>query len=35
MNISKEVKFMKAKEPIIGVLTIEKANVEKKKNMVE
>ena len=35
MNISKEVKFMKAKKPIVVVPTIAKANVEKKKNMAE
>ena len=33
MNISKEVKFVKAKELTIGTSTIEKANVEKKKNV--
>ena len=30
MNISKEVKFVKAKEPIVVASTVEKANVEKK-----
>ena len=35
MNISKEVKFVKAKEPIVVVPTIDKANVEKKKNMAD
>ena len=30
MNISKEVKFVKAKEPVIVAPTKEKANVEKK-----
>ena len=35
MNISKEVKFVKAKEPVIVTLTVEKANVEKKKNVTD
>ena len=35
VNISKEVKFVKAKEPIVVVPTIDKANVEKKKNMAD
>ena len=33
MNISKEVKFVKAKEPIIVAFTVKKANVEKKKDV--
>ena len=33
MNISKEVKFVKAKELMVVYSTIEKANVEKKKNV--
>ena len=33
MNISKEVKFVKAKEPVVVVPTVEKTNVEKKKNV--
>ena len=33
MNISKEVKFVKAKELIVVASTVEKANVEKKKNV--
>ena len=33
MNISKEVKFVKAKEPIVVAPTVEKAKVEKKKNV--
>ena len=33
MNISKEVKFVKAKEPIVVTSTVEKAKVEKKKNV--
>ena len=33
MNISKEVKFMKAKEPVVVAPTMEKAKVEKKKNV--
>ena len=35
MNISKEVKFMKAKKLVVVAPTIEKANVEKKKNMTD
>ena len=35
MNISKEVKFVKAKESVVVALTVEKAKVEKKKNMVD
>ena len=35
MNISKEVKSVKAKEPIVVVPTVDKANVEKKKNMAD
>ena len=35
MNISKEVKFVKAKEPVVVAPTVEKANVEKKKNVVD
>ena len=35
MNISKEVKFVKAKELTVGASTIEKANVEKKKNVAD
>ena len=33
VNISNEVKFVKAKEPIVVAFTVEKANVEKKKNV--
>ena len=33
MNISKEVKFVKAKEPVVVAPTVEKANAEKKKNV--
>ena len=33
MNISKEVKFVKAKEPVVVAPTVERANVEKKKNV--
>ena len=33
MNISKEVKFVKAKEPIVVTPTVEKAKVEKKKTV--
>ena len=35
VNISKEVKFVKAKEPIIVASTVEKAKVEKKKNVAD
>ena len=35
VNISKEVKFVKAKELTVGASTIEKANVEKKKNVAD
>ena len=35
VNISKEVKFMKAKEPVVVALTVEKAKVEKKKNVAD
>ena len=33
MNISKEVKFVKAKESVVVAPTVEKAKVEKKKNV--
>ena len=33
MNISKEVKLVKAKEPVVVAPTVEKAKVEKKKNV--
>ena len=35
MNISKEVKFVKAKELMVVDSTVEKANVEKKKNVAD
>ena len=35
VNISKEVKFVKAKEPVVVAPTVEKANVEKKKNVAD
>ena len=35
VNISNEVKFVKAKEPIVVAFTVEKANVEKKKNVID
>ena len=35
MNIFKEVKFMKAKEPIVVAPIVEKAKGEKKKNVVD
>ena len=35
VNISKEVKFVKAKEPVIVALIVEKAKVEKKKNVAD
>ena len=35
MNVYKEVKFMKAKEPVVVVPTVEKGNIEKKKNVFD
>ena len=35
MNISKEVKFVKAKESVVVVPTVEKENIEKKKNVID
>ena len=35
MNISKEVKFVKAKESVVVAPTAEKVNVEKKKNVAD
>ena len=35
MNISKEMKFVKAKEPIVVTRTVEKAKVKKKKNVAD
>ena len=35
MNISKEVKFVKAKDPIGVTPTVEMTKVEKKKNVVD
>ena len=35
MNISKEVKFMKAKEPVVVAPIVEKTNGEKKKNVAD
>ena len=35
MNISKEVKFVKAKEPVIVALIVEKTKGEKKKNVAD
>ena len=35
VNISKEVKFVKAKEPVVVAPTVEKVNVEKKKNVTD
>ena len=35
VNISKEVKFVKAKEPIVVSPTVEKEKVEKKKNVAD
>ena len=32
-NISKEMKFMKAKEPVVATTTVEKVKVEKEKNV--
>ena len=33
MNITKEVKFVKAKEPVVVALIMEKTKGEKKKNV--
>ena len=35
MNISKEVKFVKAKELVVVAPTVEKTNIEKKKNVTD
>ena len=35
VNISKEVKFVKAKKPVVVAPTVEKANIEKKKNVTD
>ena len=35
VNISKEVKFVKAKEQVVVVPTVEKENIEKKKNVID
>ena len=35
VNISKEVKFVKAKEPVVVAPTMEKAKVKKKKNVAD
>ena len=35
VNISKEVKFVKAKELVVVAPIVEKANVEKKKNVID
>ena len=35
VNISKEMKFVKAKEPVVFAPTVEKAKVEKKKNVAD
>ena len=35
MNISKEVKFVRAKEPIVVTPIVEKAKFEKKKNVAD
>ena len=35
VNISKEVKFVKAKEPVVVAPIVEKAKVEKKKNVAD
>ena len=35
VNIFKEVKFVKAKEPVVVSPTVEKAKVEKKKNVAD
>ena len=35
MNISKDMKLVKAKEPIVVTLTVEMTKVEKKKNVAD
>ena len=35
VNIPKEVKFVKAKEPVVVASIVEKANIEKKKNVTD
>ena len=35
VNISKEVKFVKAKEPVVVIPTVEKGNTEKKKKVTD
>ena len=35
MNISKEVKFVKAKEPVVVASIVEKTKGEKKKNVAD
>ena len=35
MNIFKEVKFVKAKEPVVVAPSVEKAKVEKKKIVID
>ena len=35
MNISKEVKFVKAEEPVVVAPSVEKTKGEKKKNVVD
>ena len=35
VNISKEVKFVKAKEPVVVALIVEKTKGEKKKNVAD
>ena len=34
-NISKDMKFVKAKEPMVAITTAEKVNVEKKRNVTD
>ena len=34
-NISKEMKFVKAKEPMVATMTVEKMKVEKKRNVTD
>ena len=34
-NLSKDMKFVKAKEPMVAITTAEKVNVEKKRNVTD
>ena len=35
VNISKEMKFVKAKEPVVETLVVEKVKLEKKRNVID